>query len=266
MQNMKRDDIRREDLTRYIQPLREGGSLPALAEASDGFKYVVKFRGGGHGAKALISEFIGGEIVRAAGMKVPELVFLDLDEDFGRTEGDEEIQDLLRASTGLNLGLHFLSGAMAWDVSVNRTDAATASKVVWLDAFLTNVDRTWRNTNMLLWHGELWLIDHGSSLYFHHNWDGWEKAALSPFAYVKDHALLPLASELGAADREMRRRITPQLIDEVVDAVPEEWLRLSSETISPAEQRAVYKAFLKDRLENSAIFTNYAIEARTKLV
>ncbi len=259
-------DLRHQHLTRYITPLREGGSLPALAEADDDFKYVVKFRGGGHGSKAVIAELIGGEVARRAGLRVPELVFLDLDEDFGRTEGDEEIQDLLRASTGLNLGLHFLSGAMAWDVSVNSTDALTASRIVWLDAFLTNVDRTARNTNMLLWNHELWLIDHGSSLFFHHSWEGWEKAALSPFAYIKDHALLPQASMLEEVDAEMHRLITPEFLSDLVDAIPEEWLLQASATVEPAEQRRVYREFLTTRLANSQIFVSHAVSARKALI
>ncbi len=259
-------ELRREDVTRYITPLREGGSLPALAEAADGFRYVLKFRGGGHGSKALVSELVGGEVARRAGLRVPELVFLDLDEDFGRTEGDEEIQDLLRASRGLNLGLHFLNGAFTWDVSVNTADAMEASKIVWLDAFLTNVDRTARNTNMLLWNRELWLIDHGSSLYFHHNWTGWEEAALSPFAYIKDHALLPQASMLAEADAYMHSRIDAAFIDSLVAAIPEEWLVQASAEIAPAEQRRVYAEFLKRRLENSKIFVDHAIGARKKLV
>ena len=261
------NEIRTTDAVRYVLPLREGGSLPALVDADDGFKYVLKFRGGGHGAKALIAEFIGGEIARAAGMRVPELVFVNLDESFGRTEGDEEIQDLLQASRGLNLGLHFLSGALTWDVVVNTADPMEASRIVWLDAFITNVDRTWRNTNMLLWHGrELWLIDHGASLYFHHNWIGWEKAALSPFPYIKDHALLRDASMLDEADAEMRTRITPEVIDAVVAAIPDTWLLQASEEISPAEQRRVYAEFLKTRLSNSHIFVNHAREARNALV
>lgn len=247
-------------------PLREGGSLPALAEADDEFKYVVKFKGGGHGAKAVISELIGGEVARKAGLKVPELVFLDLDEDFGRTEGDEEIQDLLRASTGLNLGMSFLGGAFSWDVAVNKTDPLTASKIVWLDAFLTNVDRTALNTNMLWWNKELWVIDHGSSLYFHHNWTGWEKAPLSPFPYVDKHALLPQASELEAVDEEMHRLITPEFLDEVVAAVPDEWLRESFPDIDPGEQRRVYSEFLKTRLSNSKIFVDHANAVRRTLV
>lgn len=261
------NEIRTVDAVRYVLPLREGGSLPALVDADDGFKYVLKFRGGGHGAKALIAEFIGGEIARAAGLRVPELVFVNLDEDFGRTEGDEEIQDLLRASRGLNLGLHFLSGALTWDVAVNRAAPLEASRIVWVDAFMTNVDRTWRNTNMLLWHGrELWLIDHGASLYFHHNWSGWEKGALSPFPYIKDHALLRDASRLDEADAEMRRLITPEVIDAIVGAVPEEWLLAASEEVCPAEQRRVYSEFLKTRLSNSRIFVDHAREARNALV
>lgn len=261
------NEIRITDAVRYVLPLREGGSLPALVDADDGFKYVLKFRGGGHGAKALIAEFIGGEIARAAGLRVPELVFVNLDEDFGRTEGDEEIQDLLQASRGLNLGLHFLSGALTWDVVVNTADPMEASRIVWLDAFITNVDRTWRNTNMLLWHGrELWLIDHGASLYFHHNWTGWENAALSPFPYIKDHALLRDASMLAEADAEMSKRITPEVIDAVVAAIPDTWLQQASEEISPDEQRRVYAEFLKIRLSNSHIFVNHVREARNALV
>ncbi|MDE6859647.1 MAG: aminotransferase class I and II [Duncaniella sp.] len=253
-------ELRRTEVTRYITPLREGGSLPALAEAEDGFKYVVKFRGAGHGTKALIAELIGGELARAAGLRVPELVFLDLDEDFGRTEGDEEIQDLLKASQGLNLGLHYLSGAMTWDVTVNHATPLEASMTVWLDAFLTNVDRTVRNTNMLLWQHELWLIDHGASLYFHHSWDGWEKTALSPFPYIKEHALLRDASMLRDADAIMRSRITPEIIQAVVDTIPDEWLD------RPEEQRYVYRQFLTKRLTNSNIFTDHAITIRETLI
>lgn len=259
-------ELRTAAVTRYITPLREGGSLPALAEADDGFKYVVKFRGAGHGTKALIAELIGGELARAAGLRVPEQVFLDLDEDFGRTEGDEEIQDLLQSSRGLNLGLHYLSGAMTWDVAVNATDAVTASRIVWLDAFLTNIDRTPRNTNMLLWLGDLWLIDHGASLYFHHSWQGWERAALSPFPYVKDHALLPRASRLLEADDYMRLRITPEVIDAVVAAVPDDWLMAAAPDIPAVEQRRVYSTFLKERLTNSRIFVDHAISVRKTLV
>lgn len=259
-------EVPRLPLTRYVVPLREGGSLPALAEAGDGYAYVVKFRGAGHGAKALISEFIGSYLAAAAGFRVPQLALVDVSEDFGRTEGDEEIQDLLQASRGLNLGLAFLPGAFTWDVAVNTVSTREASAIVWLDAFLTNIDRTARNTNMLLWRGNLWLIDHGASLYFHHNWTGWEQAALSPFPYVKDHALLPLASRLREADAMLRAIVTPDMIARAVAEIPGEWLAQAEPDISPGEQRRVYREFLTRRLENSEIFVNHAINARKLIV
>lgn len=259
-------EIRRQNVTRYITPLREGGSLPALAEADDGFKYVVKFRGAGHGSKALIAEFIGGEVARALGFRVPELVLLDIDEDFGRTEGDEEIQDLLKASQGLNLGLHFLDGALTMDPCVNAVTPETAADIVWLDAFLTNVDRTVRNTNMLMWHGELWLIDHGASLMFHHAWGDVEQALRSPFPYIKDHALLSRASSIVEADKRMRQKITPRTLSRIVDAIPEEWLIWEGSEQSPTEIREVYRRFLTGRLAASQIFVNAAEEARKKLL
>lgn len=255
-------EIRREQLTRYITPLREGGSLPALAEASDELKYVVKFRGAGHGVKALIAEFIGSEVARALGFRVPEVVFLDINEDFGRSESDEEIQDLLKNSRGLNLGLHYLSGAMTMDPYVNDVDPLTASKLVWLDAFLTNVDRTVRNTNMLVWNRELWLIDHGASFVFHHAWSDPEKAALSPFPYIKDHALLHRATMLSQADKELRQKITPRTLCKIVDALPDEWLHWEDTDLTPSMVRDAYKKFLTTRLANSSIFVNAAIEAQ----
>jgi hypothetical protein len=164
-------EIRTVNVTRYVTPLREGGSLPAIVEADDQFLYVLKFRGAGQGSKALIAEFIGCEIARILGFKVPEVVFATLDSSFGRIEGDEEIQDLLKASVGLNLGVHFLSGAITFDPVTKTIDSFTASRIVWLDSLLMNVDRSARNTNMLMWRKELWLIDHGASLYFHHSWN-----------------------------------------------------------------------------------------------
>lgn len=259
------DNLRHQQVTRYIVPLREGGSLPALAEADDGFRYVVKFRGSGHGKKVLIAELIGAELARLAGLRVPEIVLLDLDEDFGRTEGDEEIQDLLKASRGLNLGLHFLDGAMTWDVAVNKPDSLTASMIVWVDALLTNIDRTARNTNMLLWHNELWLIDHGSALFFHHSWNGWEKAMQSDFPYVKDHALLRDAALLDEVDAAMHQAISVEDIDAIVDLVPDEWLDEPESEISVDERRNVYKTFLRTRFLNSKKFTDYAIRTRREL-
>src|SRR5215218_3913258 len=204
----RQPQLRTVQVTRYVTPLREGGSLPAIAEADDGFLYVLKFRGAGQGVKALIAELIGGKLARVLGLKVPELVFARLDPAFGRTEPDEEIQDLLKASTGLNLALHYLSGAITFDPVVATVPATLASQIVWLDCLLTNVDRTARNTNMLMWHKELWLIDHGASLYFHHSWDNWEEQARRPFVQVKDHVLLPWATELDAVDATYRTVLT----------------------------------------------------------
>lgn len=259
-------ELRHQQLTRYITPLREGGSLPLLGEADDEFSYVVKMRGAGHGVKALISELIGGEVARALGFRVPELVLLDLAEDFGRTEPDEEVQDLLKNSRGLNLGMHFLSGSFTVDPYVNNIDSDTASRIVWLDAFLTNVDRTVRNTNMLHRMSELWLIDHGASLYFHHNWTDVEKAALSPFPYIKDHALLFKADRLEEADKALRQRITPRTLCKIVDLIPDEWLHWEGSTLSPTEIRDGYKKFLTTRLANSSIFVKQAIDARKQLI
>lgn len=258
-------ELRRQIATRYIQPLREGGSLPALAEADDGFKYVVKFRGAGHGPKALIAELIGGEVARALGFKVPELVFLDIPEEFGRTEPDAEVQDLLRASRGLNLGLHFLSSALALDPYSNSADALMASRIVWLDSYLTNVDRTYRNTNMLEWYREPWLIDHGAALYFQHSGTAPEKAALTPFPYIKDHLMLRNASRLDEVNAEFSKKLTPEKIDEIVDLIPDEWLESREDSPTLAEQRDVYRVFLKTRLENSQIFTDHAKQARASL-
>lgn len=259
-------DMRTVTVCRYIAPLREGGSLPALAEADDDFKYVLKFRGAGHGVKALISEFLGGEIARAIGLKVPELVFANLDEAFGRTEGDEEIQDLLQGSQGLNLALHFLSGAINFDPAVTVVDAHTASKIVWLDAFITNVDRTYRNTNMLIWHRELWLIDHGAAFYFHHSWNNLEKHAQSPFSLIKDHVLLPQATQLSEVDTEMKQLLNKDKIREIVEGLPEEWLQWRESELSPEEIKEAYIQFLEIRLENSNIFIKEAQNARQALI
>jgi hypothetical protein len=258
--------LRTVNVTRYITPLREGGSLPALADADDGFKYVIKFRGAGHGPKALISELIGGLVAHRLKLRLPELVFVELDEAFGQTEGDEEIQDLLQASRGLNLGLHFLSGALTFDPVTSTVDGRTASIIVWMDAFLTNVDRTVRNTNMLMWHKELWLIDHGATLYFHHTWTNWEKAALSPFPLVKDHVLLRWADQLQAVNDEIKSLLTPEFLRSVVDAIPESWAESAEAGHSAAEVREVYYQFLTRRVEHSDNFLNEAIHARQALV
>jgi hypothetical protein len=255
-------DLRTVNVTRYITPLREGGSLPALAEADDDFKYVLKFKGAGHGVKALIAELLGGQIAKALKMQLPELVFANLDEAFGRSEGDEEIQDLLQGSQGLNLALHFLSGSITFDPVVTTVDDKLASQIVWLDAYITNVDRTFRNTNMLIWHKELWLIDHGACLYFHHSWNNWEQHAKSPFALIKDHVLLPQASLLKEVDAEFKTLLTNEKLEEIVNTIPEEWLVWEDIDETPEALRNVYLQFLQTRLNNSEIFVNQAQNAK----
>ncbi len=251
---------------RYVTPLREGGSLPALAEADDGFLYVLKFRGAGQGVKALVAELIGGALAHAAGLKIPELVFAWLNEAFGRTEPDEEIQDLLRASTGLNLGLHYLAGAITYDIAVEQPDPLLASLIVWLDAFIFNVDRTARNPNMLFWKGELWLIDHGAAFFFHHNWEGREAYINKPFVQIKDHVLLPYATRLAEADAFFRKILTAEVLQKITDAVPDDWLLWPETTETPDEIRAFYKRFLTERLASSSTFLNAAEDARLSLV
>ncbi|MEO6812434.1 MAG: HipA family kinase [Ginsengibacter sp.] len=259
-------EIRTVHVTRYVTPLREGGSLPAIAEADDGFLYVLKFRGAGQGVKALIAELIGAELARIFGLKVPEIVFADLDEAFGRTEPDEEIQDLLKASVGLNLGLHYLAGAITFDPLVTKVDTILASKIVWLDSFLNNVDRTSKNTNMLLWRKELWLIDHGAGLYFHHSWTNWQKQATRTFSHIKDHVLLPQASELEKIDREFHELLTNDMIRSIVGLIPDNWLMIDSPFTSSKQHREAYAQFLIDRFAHSGIFVKEAKNAREILI
>lgn len=258
--------LRTVSVTRYIQPLREGGSLPALAEADDDFKYVLKFRGGGHGVKTLIAELIGGEVARALGLRVPELVFANLDEAFGRTEGDEEIQDLLKASKGLNLALHFLSGAITFDPVVTAVDAKLASQIVWMDALLTNVDRTIKNTNMLIWHKELWLIDHGSCLYFQYTWTNWDTKARGPFTFIKDHVLLKQAALLEETNTRFKKILSPEKLRSIIDLIPDEWLHWEDTDETPEALREVYFQFLLIRLNHSDTFTKEAQDARETLI
>jgi len=259
-------DIRTVNVTRYVTPLREGGSLPAIAEADDGFMYVLKFRGAGQGIKALIAELIGAEIARTLGLKVPEIVFANLDTAFGRTEPDEEIQDLLKASVGLNLALHYLSAAITYDPVVTKLDAKLASQIVWLDCLLMNVDRTARNTNMLIWHKELWLIDHGATLYFHHSWNSWKEQALKPFAQIKDHVLLPQATQLAEVDAEYKTILTEARIRAIVALLPEEWLATDLQEASVDERRQVYADFLITRIASSHIFVKEAQHAGKILI
>ena len=257
--------LRSVNVTRYVTPLREGGSMPAIAEADDGFLYVIKFRGAGQGPRALIAELIGGEIARLLGLRVPEMVFASLDEAFGRTEADEEIQDLLKFSVGLNLGLHYLSGAITYDPAVNTIDEELASKIVWLDALLMNMDRTCRNTNMLIWHKELWLIDHGAALYFHHSWQNWEEQSQKAFSLIKDHVLLPQASAMEAVDKEFRQILSSERIQSIVSLIPDEWLE-DTFFSTKEEHRQAYIKFLEMRLKSSEIFINEARNAREALI
>jgi hypothetical protein len=232
-------------------------------EADDDFLYALKFRGAGQGVKALIAELIGGEIARALHLKIPELVLAEVDPAFGRTEADEEIQDLLKASAGLNLALHYLSGAITFDPTVTEVDSLLASQIVWLDCLITNVDRTVRNTNMLMWHRELWLIDHGAALYFHHSWDNWEEQSKRPFVQVKDHVLLPWASQIERVDAESKAILTPEKIDAIIAIIPDNWLNAASPAeVSADDKRKVYSGFLKTRIANSNIFIKEAQHAR----
>lgn len=254
------------NVTRYITPLREGGSLPALVEADDGFMYLLKFHGAGQGAKALIAELIGGELARALGLKVPEIVFAHLDAAFGRIEGDEEIQDLLQTSVGLNLGLHYLSGAFTFDPNVTAIEATLASQIVWLDSFLTNVDRTVRNTNMLMWKEELWLIDHGASLYFHHSWKDWLEKSKHAFPLIKNHVLLPRATEVERVDQNFRPLLTDTLIRSIVASIPDDWLVEEEPFTSKDQQRRAYEEYLISRVAHSEVFVKEALYARASLI
>jgi HipA-like protein len=249
--------------TRYVTPLREGGSLPAIVEADDDGMYVLKFRGSGQGPKALIAELVAGEIARAAGLPVPEIVFVELDPELARTEPDPEIQDLIRASAGLNLALDYLPGAVTFDPVAEKPDAGIASSVVWFDAYVTNVDRTPRNTNMLLWHRRLWLIDHGAALYFHHTWDNYRERSRDPFPLIKDHVLLRFASSLQEVDAQMSGRVTPNIIDGIVKLIPDAWLVGDSSFGESNRHRGAYIEYLLNRLEPPHVFLEEAVRARS---
>ncbi len=259
---MNEIEIRTVDVTQYVQPLREGGSLPAIVEGSDEFQYVLKFRGAGQGKKALIAELIGGELARAMGLRVPELVFMNLDESFSKAEGDEEIQDLLKFSVGLNLGLHFLSGAITYDPLVSIADSFSSSKVVLLDSIITNIDRTARNTNLLNWNRELWLIDHGASLYFHHNWDTWESHLSRTFPAIKDHVLLSRATELERAAEWIKGSLNADVIEDIISNIPEDWLNEESNQMSPNEMKGAYSKFLNSKIGNIENLVKEAENAR----
>jgi hypothetical protein len=254
--------MRTVNVTRYVTPLREGGSLPAIVEADDDGMYVLKFSGAGQGTKALVAELIAGEIARAAGLLVPELVFVNLDPEIARTEPDPEIQDLIRASGGLNLGLDYLPGSVMFDPVADQPEAELASRIVWLDAYVTNVDRTPRNANMLMWHRKLWLIDHGAALYFHHSWTNMDQRINDRFALIKEHILLPFATSIETADQAMTTAITEDVIKRVVELVREEWLKDHAPFSSIAENKQAYVDYLTRRLDAPRSFVEEAIRAR----
>lgn len=260
-------NIRTVTATRYITPLREGGSLPAIIEADDQQLYVLKFRGAGQGPRALIAELVVGEILRALGLPVPEIVFVTLDAALGSSERDEEIQDLIQASAGLNLALAYLPSALAFEPLLTPPpDATLASAIVWCDAYLTNVDRTPRNPNMLIWQNELWLIDHGAALYVHHTWHDYLKRSRSPFPQIKDHVLLPLATCLPETDSQLSQTVLPSLIEETLALIPEVWLCDQVPFASGEETRAAYFAYLTQRLQAPRTFVEEAINAHRQCV
>lgn len=259
--------LRRIAATRYITPLREGGSLPALIEADDGEMYVIKFCGAGQGVKALVAELIAGEIGRALGLPIPELVLVELEAGFGLNEPHEEIQDLLKASIGLNLGVRFLPSSFAYNPLMEPPPAPDfASEIVWFDAYVTNVDRTPRNVNMLIWQDELWLIDHGAALYFHHDWNNYLARSNTPFSFIKQHALLKYAADLAGADSRLKQRLNETVLHDIVAMVPEAWLGGEAQFATVDEHRAGYVNYLVSRLNASETFVKEAIHARAALL
>ncbi len=256
-------ELRTVIASRYVTPLREGGSLPAIVKADDEGMYVLKFRGAGQGPKALIAELIAGEIARLADLPVPEIVFMELPADLARTEPDAEIQNLIRASEGLNLALDYLPGSITFDPLIYQPDPRLASAIVWFDAFVCNVDRTARNVNMLIWHRRLWLIDHGAALYFHHAWSKRDDPARNPFKLVKDHVLLKWASVLADIDSQMKSLINEDGLASIVRAIPDAWLPDDPGFDGKSAQRDAYLNYFTVRLQSSAVFVEEAIRART---
>lgn len=251
--------MRHVHVVRYVTPLREGGSLPAIVEADDLGQYVLKFRGAGQGPRALIAEVLAGHFAAALGVRVPDRVFATLDASLAMTEPDPEIQDLIRASAGLNFGIDYLPGSATFDPAADPVEPELASRIVWFDAFISNVDRTARNSNMLMWHDALWLIDHGAALYFHHNWDGSTAAAASRFPMVRDHVLLPRASLLQEVDASSRERIAAAIGD-AVGLLPDAWLA-PSELGPPDAVRSAYRGYFEQRLRERG-FLEEALDAR----
>ena len=259
--------LRTINATRYVVPLREGGSLPAIVEGDDLGLYVVKFRGAGQGILALIAELIAGEIGRALGLRVPEIVFAEIDAALGRNEPDAEIRHLLKASAGLNLALDYLPGSVMFDpAALDMAAADEASMLVWFDAFTQNVDRTPRNANLLVWHRKLYPIDHGAALFFHHDWATMETKIASPFKQVEQHVLLPWAKEIAQAGAVAREKLSDGVFERIVGAVPDAWLEAIPGELSADERRAGYVNFFNRRLEASHIFEQEATDARARIV
>ena len=249
--------------TRYVTPLREGGSLPGLVEADDDGLYVVKFHGAGQGPRALVAEWLAGEIARAVGLTVPELVFVDVDPGLGDAEPDEELQDLVHRSGGLNLGLDFLPGALMFNPGADPdVDPDEAADVVWLDAFVTNPDRSAVNPNLLIWHGRTWLIDHGAALYVHHAWRDPDAHAEGAFERSRDHVLLPFAGDVARADQRLAPRLGSTLFEGLVSAIPATWLPDDPRVGDAAAQRRAYVRYLERRLAARQGFVEEADRAR----
>jgi hypothetical protein len=257
--------LRTVEAVRYVTPLREGGSLPALIEADDGEQYVVKFAGAGQGPKALVAEVIAGRIGQLLGLRVPELTLVQLGEELGRSEPDEEIRALLHASVGTNLGMRFLPSAFAFNpLQTPSVEPLLASTIVWFDAYVTNVDRTPRNVNMLMWRQQVWLIDHGAALYFHHDWSDWTERAVSRFPMIREHALLPWARNLRAVAPKLVQRLEESRLAEIVADVPDVWLEGEAIFADTTEHRAAYVAYLSRRRDAAEFFIEEAIDARQR--
>jgi hypothetical protein len=253
--------------TRYVTPLREGGSLPAIVEADDHQLYVLKFRGAGQGEKALVAELLAGQLGRALGLRVPELVFMDIDPVLGRNEPDSEIRELIKASTGKNLALAYLEGAVTFDpLAGPLPDAETASLIVGFDAYVSNLDRSAKNPNMLGKDGQLWLIDHGAALYFHHGANDWQEHAARAFPAIRQHVLLPFAARLDGVVERLRAGLTADARSAAVRLLPDEWLTPAPPYDSPAARRAAYLTYLAARLDALPKLIEEAVRVRAELV
>jgi len=259
--------IRTVAATRYVTPLREGGSLPAIVEADDLGLYVLKFRGAGQGVLALTAELICAGIARVLDLPVPEVVFAQVDAELGRNEGDPEIRELLQSSQGNNLAMDYLPGSVMFNPAArDEVDPALAARTVWFDAFVTNVDRTARNPNLLCWHRSMYLIDHGAALYFHHDWGDFEERARTPFPLIRDHVLLRWADQLKTTCDWARPRLTPSALEGVLESVPDDWLIPERGAETPEAKRAGYLRYFMTRLEAAPLFVEEALNARAKLL